>query len=196
VIHLPSKKRGMKKGFTLIELMVAVASMAVLIALLLPDIQTAKDASLTGKQKEGPFWVYREYECAGGPVTSEISGSYQHTLQEILDMYVINLKKDQVKYSLELEADTQREATSQTDSASHAGTVSSSGSDIVVNPAAEITFTRTVLAKEEKIRKAKLAIKNMKKDLSQNYALLSARRNIKRAIEDLQEDIRILESQH
>jgi len=48
VIHLPSNKRGMKKGFTLIELMVSVATLAVLIALLLPDIQMAKDASLKG----------------------------------------------------------------------------------------------------------------------------------------------------
>ena len=38
----------MKKGFTLIELMVSVATLAVLIALLLPDIQMAKDASLKG----------------------------------------------------------------------------------------------------------------------------------------------------
>ncbi|WP_298860173.1 type II secretion system protein [uncultured Gimesia sp.] len=185
----------MKKGFTLIELMVAVATMAVLIALLLPDIQTEKDASLTGTQKEGPFWVYREYEYAGGPVISEISGSYQHSLQEILDMYVINLKKDQIKYAQELQADPEREATSPKHSVPQAETVSSPVSDLVVNPAAEISFSRTKPSKEEQIRKAKQGIKNLKKDLSQNHALLCARRNVKKAIAELQEDIRILESQ-
>ncbi|HCO26123.1 MAG TPA: hypothetical protein DIT97_25005, partial [Gimesia maris] len=64
VSHLPSRRRGMRRGFTLIELMVAIATIAVLIALLLPEIQKAKDASLKSSQKDGPYWVYREYEYA------------------------------------------------------------------------------------------------------------------------------------
>lgn len=178
MIHLPSKKRGMKKGFTLIELMVAIATVAVLIALLLPDIQKAKDASLQGSQKEGPFWVYREYEYAGGPVVSEISGSYQHSLQEILDMYVINLKKDQEKFAKEL--------------------AKNEDADLKPTPDQKATealkpdLSKNSAATSEKIRKLRRGINNLKADLTQNHACLSARRNMYTAIAELEEDLKAL----
>lgn len=182
MIHLPSKKRGMKKGFTLIELMVAIATLAVLIALLLPDIQKAKDASLQGSQKEGPFWVYREYEYAGGPVISETSGSYQHSLQEILDMYVINLKKDQEKFAKELakNEDASLKPTTPVQKAKEA-------------PKPDLSKNR--IATSEKIRKLKRGINNLKADLAQNHACLSARRNMYTAITELEEELKVLEAQ-
>jgi len=198
VIHLPSNERGMKKGFTLIELMVAIASTAVVIALLLPDIQKTQDAALKGTQKAGPYWVYREYEYAGGPLISETSGSYQHSLQEILDMYVINLKKDQLKNSLELQADARPESNSPENSINSGvslPTSSSSAPDLVVNPSAEINCPIATPSNEELIRNTKECIKNFKVDLSNNRATLVARRNSYATLKELQEDLRKLESQ-
>lgn len=191
MIQLPSKTRGMKKGFTLIELMIAIALIAVFIAILLPNIQQVKDATQTESHKSGPYWVYREYEYAGGPVTSEISGSYQHSLQEILDTYVINLKKDQLKYSEELRADAQREVNSDESVSSSSSTATASP----VNPTSEINIPRTATLKEKRIKELKLNIKNFKTNLSQNYATLNARRNFAIIIGELQEELRILESQ-
>ncbi|QDT95355.1 hypothetical protein V144x_07970 [Gimesia aquarii] len=177
MISFPSKKRGMKRGFTLIELMVVIATLAVLVALLLPDIQTAKDASLQGQKKEGPYWVYREYEYAGGPVVSEISGSHTHSLQEILDMYAINLKKQQMQVAQDLRADAETEK------------AGSSNSD------QDTEIENSNLSKEEQIKRAKRAMKNFKYDLSQNTASLVARRNLMEAIESLTEDLKRLESE-
>lgn len=182
--NLPSIKRGMKKGFTLIELMVAIATIAVLVALLLPDIQTAKDASLKGTQKEGPYWVYREYEYAGGPVTSEISGSYEHSLQEILDMYAITLKKQQMQNERDLQADAESETTSE-----------ASKENKIDKPVSEPEFRQVELTKEEKIRRTKRALKNFKYDLTQNTASLVARRNLVEAIELLNQDLKKIESE-
>lgn len=172
MITSSSEKRGMKRGFTLIELMVAIATIAVLIALLLPEIQKAKDASLQGKQKEGPYWVYREYEYAGGPVTTEISGSYKHSLQEILDMYAITLKKQQKENEQELLADAN------TDSATES------------NLPELDDFEPVEITREEKIKRAKRALNNFKYDLSQNTASLVARRNLTEAIALLEADLR------
>lgn len=187
---LPSIKRGMKKGFTLIELMVAIATIAVLVALLLPDIQTAKDASLKGTQKEGPYWVYREYEYAGGPVTTEISGSYEHSLQEILDMYAITLKKQQMQNKLDLQAAAESEAVSETSPASEA-----SEDNKIDNPDWESDPAQAGLTKQEKIRRTKRALKNFKYDLTQNTASLVARRNLVEAIELLKKDLKKIESE-
>ena len=193
---LPSMKRGMKKGFTLIELMVAIATIAVLVALLLPDIQKAKDASLKGTQKEGPYWVYREYEYAGGPVTTEISGSYEHSLQEILDMYAINLKKQQVQNARDLQAAAEAEATSQGKSVSTTSSVSEpSEEDTIIDPIWETDSPQIKLSKEEKIRRTKKALNNFKFDLTQNTASLVARRNLVEAIALLTEDLKKLEAQ-
>lgn len=191
MIQLPSKTRGMKKGFTLIELMVAIALIAVFIAILLPNIQQVKDAAQTESHKSGPYWVYREYEYAGGPVTSEISGSYQHSLQEILDTYVINLKKDQLKYSQELQSDAQRETSSDESIPPSANTAPARP----VNPTSGINIPRTATSKEERIREIKLNIKNFKFNLSQNHASLNARRNFSSTISELQEELRTLGAQ-
>ncbi len=177
MISFPSKNRGMKRGFTLIELMVAIATLAVLVALLLPDIQKAKDASLKGEKKDGPYWVYREYEFAGGPVVSEISGSHKHSLQEILDMYAINLKKQQLQHAQDLQADSESEE------------------DNSYSSDREIDFENQDLSKEQQIRRAKQAMKNFKYDLSQNTASLVARRNLTEAIESLNQDLKRLESE-
>ncbi|MFK7777914.1 MAG: type II secretion system protein [Gimesia sp.] len=187
----------MKKGFTLIKLMVAITSTAVLIALLLPDIQKAKDVALKGTQNKGPFWVYREYEYAGGPVTSETSGAYKHSLQEILDMYEINLKEEQLKYSLELKADAQQETNpldNSTNSVEGVSTPLSSTPDLEVNPADELNPPSTAPSKKAITRRTKRAIKNLKIELSQNHSSLSARRNHHTALAELKEDLRNLES--
>lgn len=175
MISFPSKNRGMKRGFTLIELMVAIATLAVLVALLLPDIQKAKDASLKGGKKDGPYWVYREYEFAGGPVVSEISGSHKHSLQEILDMYAINLKKQQLQHAEDLQAESEKNDSYSTD--------------------CEIDTEDSDLTKEQKIKRAKRAMNNFKYDLSQNTASLVARRNLTEAIESLNQDLKRLESE-
>jgi len=187
VTNLPSIKRGMKKGFTLIELMVAIATIAVLVALLLPDIQKAKDASLKGTQKEGPYWVYREYEYAGGPVTTEISGSYEHSLQEILDMYAITLKKQQLQNKLDLQADAESEAASETSPASEDHEID--------NPVGEPNSAQEGLTKAERIRRTKRALQNFKYDLTQNTASLVARRNLVEAIELLKKELKKIESE-
>lgn len=187
----PSKKRGMKRGFTLIELMVAIASIAVLIALLLPEIQKAQDASLKHKQQEGPYWVYREYEYAGGPVISEISGTYKHSLQEILDMYAINLKKQQKENAMALQAEedsyTESEMTSAPVDALKPG-------DAICQTCFVEEEAPPELSTAEKIRKTKRALKNFKLDLSQNKASLVARRNVAEAIKLLEQDLKRLQA--
>ena len=188
----PSKKRGMKRGFTLVELMVAIATIAVLIALLLPEIQKAQDASLKHKQQEGPYWVYREYEYAGGPVVSEISGTYQHSLQEILDMYAINLKKQQTENALAV----QSESGSSTEPAFTSAPVDGVAVEDPVWQAEDLTVEGVPeLTKAEKIRKTKRALKNFKLDLSQNKASLVARRNVVEAIKLLEQDLKRLQSE-
>tara|TARA_R110002095_G_scaffold194767_6_gene173193 strand:+ start:6832 stop:7401 length:570 start_codon:yes stop_codon:yes gene_type:complete len=187
-------KRGMKKGFTLIELMVAIAAIAVLVALLLPDIQKAKDASLKGTQKDGPYWVYREYEFAGGPATTEISGSYKHSLQEILDMYAINLKKQQLQNARELQAIVDAASTSETQSTSQVSPTPSED-DSILNPLWEDDAPKKALTKEQKIKRATTALNNFKFDLSQNSASLVARRNLVEAIGLLEADLKKLEAQ-
>ncbi len=192
--NFPSKKRGMKRGFTLIELMVAIATIAVLVALLLPEIQKAQDASLKHKQQDGPYWVYREYEYAGGPVISEMSGTYKHSLQEILDMYAINLKKQQKQNALEWQSNSDLDSPTESDASS-----TPVGRAILEAPDCEASYTDEVdvpeLTKEEKIRKAKRAINNFKHDLSQDKASLVARRNVVEAIQLLEQDLKRLQSE-
>lgn len=183
MIHFPSTKRGMRRGFTLIELMVAIATIAVLIALLLPEIQKAQDANLKHKQQDGPYWVYREYEYAGGPVISEISGTYKHSLQEILDMYAINLKKQQEQNAQEVQNETETHS-AQPEVAK--GEWKSNFFDKQENLG---------LSKAEQVRKIKRAIRNFKVDLSQNKASLVARRNVAEAIGLLEQDLAHLEAQ-
>ncbi|WP_417380184.1 prepilin-type N-terminal cleavage/methylation domain-containing protein [Gimesia sp.] len=189
----------MRRGFTLIELMVAIATIAVLIALLLPEIQKAQDASLKSSQKDGPYWVYREYEYAGGPVISEISGTYKHSLQEILDMYAINLKKQQKQNELELEQIAQleqaRDDNTVTIALKPAETEETKTEHVPVWHKPFIEFGDQKLSKQEKIAKTKRALKNFKFDLTQNTASLVARRNLADAIEQLQNDLKRLESQ-
>lgn len=189
--HFPSKKRGMKRGFTLIELMVAIATIAVLIALLLPEIQKAQDASLKHKQQDGPYWVYREYEYAGGPVISEISGTYKHSLQEILDMYAIELKKQQNAHARDLQKES--------DSQSAPAPAVSAEENAAMTPVWQTSYLDESkaerLSKADKIRRTKRALQNFKYDLSQNTASLVARRNVAEAIELLEKDLKRLESE-
>lgn len=194
--HLPSRRRGMRRGFTLIELMVAIATIAVLIALLLPEIQKAKDASLKSSQKDGPYWVYREYEYAGGPVISEISGTYKHSLQEILDMYAINLKKQQKQNELELEQIAQLEQMTDEDAVAIAlKPVEPKTQRVPSWHKRHTDLGVQEISRKEKIAKTKRALKNFKFDLSQNTASLVARRNLVEAIEELKHDLKQLESQ-
>ena len=182
------KNRKMNSGFTLIELMLAICLMAVLIALLLPEIHKAKDASLQDQQKDRPYWVYREYEYAGGPMITEISGSYKHSLHEILDMYAISLKKQQEKYQQELLAEGDR-------SVPQAICEIESNVDGFVCGKFESDDYRSVKnSKLEKIANTKWALKNFKYELSQNMAPLVARRNLEEAIFFLEQDLKRLKA--
>ncbi|WP_315851554.1 type II secretion system protein [Gimesia algae] len=189
----------MRRGFTLIELMVAIATIAVLIALLLPEIQKAQDASLKSSQKDGPYWVYREYEYAGGPVISEISGTYKHSLQEILDMYAINLKKQQKQNEQELEQIAQLEEAGSNITVAialkSAETEETNTRRDPVGHTRHTDFKNQKLSRETKIANTKRALKNFKFDLTQDTASLVARRNLVDAIEQLQNDLKRLESQ-
>lgn len=176
VIRLSSKERVMRRGFTLVELMVGIATLAVLIALLLPDTQQIKDVSLNGKKKAGPYWVYREYEYAGGPATTEFSGSYRHSLQEILDMYAINLKKQQEQYSRDLNTESVTRGDTH-DLLSH-GPLLKKGS-----------------TKQKEIQVTKRALNNFKIDLAEDTATLVARRNLTEAITSLSKHLEKLESE-
>lgn len=170
-----SKERVMRRGFTLVELMFAIATLAVLIALLLPDIQQTMDVSLNGKKKAGPYWVYREYEYAGGPATTEISGSYQHSLQEILDMYAFNLKAQQKQYSREL------------------NTVSFA-KDAADDLRSQEKLSKNKSTRQKEIEQTKRALKNFKSDLAEDTATLVARRNLTEAIRSLTKYLEKLES--
>ena len=108
-------------------------------------------------------------------------------------MYAIQLSKDQEKNSQELQANAVREARTQEHPALHAELVSTkscSASDLLADPASEMGYS-----KEESIRRIKRGIKNLKTDLTHNFATLPARRNIGSALEEMHEELRILESQ-
>lgn len=178
---------------TLTQLMFALCVIAILIALLLPEIEKNKDADLQVQQKEGPYWIYREYEYAGGPVLKEISGSYKHSLQEILDMYAISLKKQQEQYRQELLAEKNL-SVSLPVSPCPIPEIKSEITDPVNEHKTLDEFWPQEYTREEKIKKIKRAIKNHKFTLSQNEASLTARRNIEEAIHLLEKKLKRLGS--
>ncbi|WP_417383160.1 hypothetical protein [Gimesia sp.] len=174
-------------------MMLTICLIAVLITSLLPDIQQAKDYSLQGPHKEGPYWIYREYEYAGGPVVHEISGSYQHSLQEILDMYADSLRKQQEQYLQELSAEKKKSVAKP----ATRDTIPGNESEItesVFNKNEVDDFVYENSSREEIIEIKKRAIKNFKLELSRNAASLVARRNLVAAIQRLEQDLKRLES--
>ncbi len=192
---MPSRfeQRKTGGGITLTQLVFVLCLIAILIALLLPEVEKNNVADMQGKQKDGPYWVYREYEYAGGPVISEISGSYKHSLQEILDMYASNLKKQQKQDEQELLAEGKKSAP-KTISLVAVPAIESGVTDPVSENYALDEFLPVEYTREEKIEEIKHAIKNFKFDLSQNTAPLVARRNLAEAIQLLEQDLKKLET--
>lgn len=187
------KQIRIRRGFTLIQLMLVLCLIGILMAFLLPEIQKNNDDGMHVKHKEGAYWVYSEYEYAGGPVTSEMSGSCKHTLQEILDMHEMSLKKQQEQYRQELLAEKNL-SVSLPVSPYPIPEIKSEITDPVNEHDALDNFWPVEYTREEKINKIKRAIKNHKFTLSQNEASLIARRNIKEAIHLLEKKLKRLES--
>jgi hypothetical protein len=114
-------------------------------------------------------------------------------------MYAINLKKQQKAHADELMAEETGEEPASAPKVVALASAPTNDitevNDTVTHDPNLVEYDHVEMTKEEKIEKAKRALKNFKYDLSQNTASLVARRNLTEAIELLKRDLKRLEAE-